>query len=69
MMNDQERIAKIEDDVVELKIATEVNKRDIKEVKDSVTKIEGNTSKLVWLVGSALILTLLNLIIKGGVQL
>lgn len=68
-MNDQERIAKIEDDVVELKIATEVNKRDIKEVKDSVTKIEGNTSKLVWLVGSALILTLLNLIIKGGVQL
>lgn len=68
-MNDHERIAKLEDEVVQLKIDTEVNKRDIKEVKDSVSKIEGNTSKLVWLVGSALILTLLNLIVKGGISL
>lgn len=68
-MNDQERIAKLEDDVVQLRIDTEVNKRDIKEVRDSVTKIENNTSKLVWLVGGALILTLVNLIIKGGLKL
>jgi len=68
-MDIEQRVAKLEDDNVELKIAVEVNKRDIKEVKDSVAKIEGNTSKLVWLVGSALILTLLNLVLKGGVQL
>lgn len=68
-MGEESRIAKLEDDVVELKIAVEVNKRDIDEVKKSVGKIEGNTSKLVWLVGSALILTLLNLIVKGGITL
>lgn len=68
-MNDQERIAKLEDEVVELKIASEVNKRDIKEVKDSVSKIEGNTNKLVWLVGSFIILAVLSVILKGGVQL
>ena len=68
-MAGEERIVKLEGDIVEIKIAVEVNKRDIKEVKDSVTKIEGNTSKLVWLVGSALIITLLNLIIKGGVSI
>lgn len=69
VMNDQERIAKLEDEVVELKIASEVNKRDIKEVKDSVSKIEGNTNKLVWLVGSFIILAVLSVILKGGVQL
>lgn len=63
------RVAKLEDEVVELKIANEVNKRDIAEVKNSVSKIEGNTSKLVWLVGSFIILAVLSVIVKGGVQL
>lgn len=65
-MNDQERIKALEADVMDLKIRTKVNETNIQSVTDSVKEIKGNTSKLVWLVGSALILNLLGLIIKGG---
>lgn len=65
-MSDQERIAKLEIDVVQLRIETEVNKMAIGELKTTVTEIKQNTNKIVWLVGSALILALLNLIFKGG---
>jgi archaellum component FlaC len=68
-MNHEERVTKLEQEIVELKIGQEVNKRDILEVKQSVNEIKKNTSKLVWLVGSALILTLLNSLIKGGIRL
>jgi hypothetical protein len=60
------RINKIEQEVYDLKVRTSVNETNIKSVSDDVKEIKNNTSKMVWLVGSALILTLLNLIIKGG---
>lgn len=68
-MTDQERITTLEAEVVDLRITTEVNKRDIKEVKDSVKDIKANTNKIVWLVGSALIIYILNTMLKGGVHL
>jgi hypothetical protein len=66
VMND-EKIAKLEQEVYDLKVRTSVNETNIKSVTDDVKEIKNNTSKMVWLVGSALILTLLNLIMKGGV--
>lgn len=68
-MTDQERITSLEVEVVELRIASEVNKRDIKEVRDSVKDIKSNTNKIVWLVGSALIVYILNAILKGGIHI
>lgn len=68
-MTDPERITALEMEVVELRIASEVNKRDIKEVRDSVKDIKSNTNKIVWLVGSALIVYILNAILKGGIHI
>jgi hypothetical protein len=62
----EDRVKKLENEVTDLKIRTTVNETNIKSVTDDVKEIKNNTSKMVWLVGSALILTLLNLIIKGG---
>jgi hypothetical protein len=62
----EDRVKKLENEVTDLKIRTTVNETNIKSVTDDVKEIKNNTSKMVWLVGSALVLTLLNLIIKGG---
>ena len=59
--------AKIEQEVYDLKVRTSVNETNIKTVTDDVKDIKNNTSKLVWLVGSAVILTILNIVLKGGV--
>ena len=56
-------------EITDLKIRMTVAETNIKTVTDSVKDIKANTSKLVWLVGGALILTILNLIIKGGLKI
>ena len=57
----------LENEITDLKIRMKVAETNIEAVTKSVNDIKNNTSKLVWLVGSALVLTLLNLIIKGGI--
>lgn len=69
MATDQERLDKIEEKVRSLEVESAVMKSDINTLKASITKIEGNTSKIIWLVGSTIIIAILNLIIKGGVSL
>jgi predicted nucleic acid-binding Zn-ribbon protein len=64
-----EEIRTLKNDVIKLQIRMEVAETNIKTVTESVRDIKNNTSKLVWLVGSALVLTILNLIIKGGLKL
>lgn len=56
----------LKNEITDLKIRMKVAETNIEAVTKSVNDIKNNTSKLVWLVGSALVLTLLNLIIKGG---
>jgi hypothetical protein len=65
-MNEQERIVILEREVVDLKIRMRVNELGVEELKATVTEIKKNTSKIVWLVGSALILAVLQFIVKGG---
>ena len=67
MGEDEIRILK--EDVKNLLIRMTVAETNIKTVTDSVKEIKNNTSKLVWLVGGALILTIINLIIKGGLKI
>lgn len=62
----EERMKALENEITDLKIRMKVAETNIEAVTQSVNDIKSNTSKLVWLVGSALVLTLLNLIIKGG---
>lgn len=66
-MTDKERIQVLETEVVDLKIRTRVNELGIEELKSSVKDIKGNTSKIVWLVGSGLILAILQFIFRGGI--
>lgn len=67
-MSDQERIQVLENDVVDLKIRMKVNEMAIGELKTSVNEIKSNTSKIVWLVGTALILAILQFILNGGLM-
>lgn len=62
----EERVQKLEDKVTDLSIRIKVAETNIETVTQSVNEIKNNTKALVWLVGGALILTVLNLIIKGG---
>lgn len=68
-VSDQEEINSLKSEVNDLKIRVTVAETNIKTVTDSVKEIKQNTSKLVWLVGGALVLTILNLIIKGGLKI
>lgn len=68
-MTPEEEMTNVKEEITNLKIRVTVAETNIKTVTDSVKEIKNNTSKLVWLVGSALILTILNLIIKGGLKL
>jgi chromosome segregation ATPase len=61
-----EEIKALQDEITDLKIRMKVAETNIETVTASVNDIKNNTSKLVWIVGSALVLTILNLIIKGG---
>jgi hypothetical protein len=65
----EDEIRLLKEDVTDLKIRMKVAETNIETVTKSVTDIKNNTSKLVWLVGSALVLTILNLIIKGGLKI
>jgi hypothetical protein len=66
-MTERERIQVLENEVVDLKIRTRVNELGVEELKTSVKEIKGNTSKIVWLVGSGLILAILQFIFRGGI--
>lgn len=65
-MSDQERIQTLETEVVDLKIRMRVNELGVEELKTTVKEIKQNTSKIVWLVGSALLLAVANFIFRGG---
>jgi hypothetical protein len=68
-VNVEEEITQLKNEMIDIRIRTTVNENNIKTVTDSVKEIKQNTSKLVWLVGSALVLTILNVIIKGGLKI
>jgi hypothetical protein len=63
-----EEVKTMRDEIKDLQIRMMVAETNIKTVTDSVKDIKNNTNKLVWLVGGALVLTVLNLIIKGGLK-
>lgn len=67
-MNEQERIQKLENEMVEVKITQKVHELSIGELRATVKEIKSNTNKIVWLVGSALILAVLNFIFRGGLS-
>jgi archaellum component FlaC len=51
MATEQERIQKLEDEMLTIKIDVAVAKSDITGIKNKLDKIDLNVSKLVWLVG------------------
>lgn len=69
MAIEQAQIDQLKEEVSDLKTRMAVAESNIREISKKIDKIEGNTSKIIWLVGSAIILSALNMIIKGGVQL
>jgi predicted sugar kinase len=59
----------IEGRVTSLEIRVAVAESNIKEFGRKLDKIDANISKLTWIVISAVVLAVLNVIFKGGVNL
>lgn len=42
--------------------------KDVQNITKKLDKIDGNTSKIIWLIASAIILAILEFILKGGLH-
>ena len=69
MATDKERIDKLEVDMVDVKTRLAVAESNIEEMSRRLEKIDSNTSWTVRLLLSGFIVAILNLILKGGVDL
>lgn len=69
MATDKERIDKLEVDMVDVKTRLAVAESNIEEMSRRLEKIDNNTSWTVRLLLSGFIVAILNLILKGGVNL
>ena len=69
MATDKERIDKLEVDMVDVKTRLAVAESNIEEMSKRLEKIDNNTSWTVRLLLSVIIVAVLNLILKGGVNL
>lgn len=69
MATDKERIDKLEIDMVDVKTRLAVAESNIEEMSRRLEKIDNNTSWTVRLLLSGFIVAVLNLILKGGVNL
>lgn len=69
MATDKERIDKLEVDMVDVKTRLAVAESNIEEMSRRLEKIDNNTSWTVRLLVSGFIIAVLNLILKGGVNL
>lgn len=69
MATDKERIDKLEVDMVDVKTRLAVAESNIEEMSRRLEKIDNNTSWTVRLLLSGIIVAVLNLILKGGVNL
>lgn len=69
MATDKERIDKLEVDMVDVKTRLAVAESNIEEMSRRLEKIDNNTSWTVRLLLSGFIVAILNLILKGGVDL
>lgn len=48
MPTEQERIGKLEDDMIDMKVRMGVAEGDIKAIKGKLDKIDHNVSKIIW---------------------
>ena len=69
MATDKERLDKLEVDMVNVKTRLAVAESNIEEMSRRLEKIDNNTSWTVRLLLSGFIVAVLNLILKGGVNL
>jgi hypothetical protein len=67
MATEQERIQKLEDEMLTIKIDVAVAKSDITGIKNKLDKIDLNVSKLVWLVVGSVVLAIINMALNGGI--
>jgi hypothetical protein len=67
VMDVEQEIKDLKKQVSDLDFRTKINERDIQAITAKLDKIEGNTSKIMWLIITAVVLALLNTIIKGGI--
>jgi chromosome segregation ATPase len=66
-MKMEQRVSKLENDVSDMKTRLAVAESDIKNVKEDLQSIKNNTTWILRLILGAIILSVLGLIIKGGI--
>jgi hypothetical protein len=63
----ENRVQKLEDDMVDVKTRLAVAESSIKDIKEDLSSIKTNTTWLLRIIVGAIIMSVLGLIIKGGV--
>lgn len=63
----ENRVAKLEDDVTDIKTRMAVAESNIKDIKDDISSIKSNTNWILRLIIGAIVSAVLGLILKGGV--
>ena len=63
----ENRVAKLESDMTEVKTRLAVAESSIKDVKEDISSIKNNTNWILRLVVGAIVGAVLSLIIRGGV--
>jgi hypothetical protein len=66
-MNTDQRVERLEVDMIDVKTRLAVAESNIKDIKESLTTIKSNTTWLLRLVGGAIIGAILALVFKGGI--
>jgi hypothetical protein len=63
----EQRVLKLEDDVIDLKTRMAVAESNIKDMREDITSIKNNTTWILRIIIGALVGALVTFIIRGGI--
>ncbi|WP_203364741.1 hemolysin XhlA family protein [Bacillus sp. REN10] len=63
----EERVQKLEDNMLEVKTRLSVAEPNIKDVKEDISSIKDNTTWILRLIVGAIVTGLIGLLLKGGI--
>jgi hypothetical protein len=64
----EQRVSKLESDMVDVKTRLAVAESNIKDIKEDITSIKNNTAWIIRLIVGAIIMAILGFISQGGIK-
>jgi chaperonin cofactor prefoldin len=67
MATEQEQIDQLKSDVNDIKTRLAIAENNIEKIDQKLDKIDTNLNKVMWILITAVLLAVLNVVIKGGI--